>query len=99
LETTALGLGELARRRQRMDPGAPEGFVGIDVSQPGHRPLVEERSFDRRALAGQALAEGARPEATKQGLRAETSAQVVVQLPRLEQQPRTEAADVAIDDV
>jgi hypothetical protein len=48
-----VGLGQLAARAQRVDPGQMEGFVGIDVAQARHDHLVKEQGLHRRSPPGQ----------------------------------------------
>ena len=41
--------GEPARRAQRMDPGAEQRLVGVDVADAGDLALIEQERLDRRA--------------------------------------------------
>src|SRR5438477_12443366 len=91
--------GEFARRPMRVDPRAPERLVDVDVSHPGQRALVEQRRLDRGAAAGQAPAELCGREFVRERLRTEALVEVGVELSGLEQQPGSEAPDVAIRNV
>ena len=82
-----------------MDSCEPEGFVGVDVPDPGHRPLVEERRLDRSAATLEPAAERRRREGSLERLAADPGGEVVVELAGLEQEPRAEAPHVAIGDV
>ena len=48
---------ETAGAAQRMQPAPPEGFVDVDVPEPGDRPLVEEGRLERGPAALQAQTE------------------------------------------
>jgi hypothetical protein len=82
-----------------MDPCPPERLVGVDVPEARGRALIEERSLDRRAAAGEPARERPRREAGFQGLVADARLEVRVQLARLEHQPRAEAPYVSVRDV
>src|SRR4051812_32121361 len=49
VQAANLGGPQRQRRPQRVDLGAPEGLVDVDVPHPGERPLVEERGLHRCA--------------------------------------------------
>ena len=82
-----------------MDARAPERLVDVDVPQAGERALVEQRGLDRRAPLREPLAEPRRGEERVERLVAEPRREVRLELARLEQQPRAEAAHVAVGDV
>src|SRR6185503_1185820 len=91
---------ERPRRAKRMDPRPPQRLVRIDVPHSRGRSLVEESSLDRGAAPFQRPGERARGEAPLERLAAETPRrEVVLQLPRLEESPRSETANVTIGDV
>src|SRR6185312_12830949 len=90
--------GEVAGRPQRMDPRMPERLVGVDVPEPGDGPLVEDRGLDRRLPAGESLREVGGREPSTERLRPEPYTQVRLGLILVEQEPRTEAAEVAVGD-
>src|SRR5215211_6719233 len=46
MQARELACPQLARRRARMDPGAPERLVGVDVPDPGDSALVEKECLD-----------------------------------------------------
>ena len=98
------GAGELVgvealRRTERMDLRAPERLVDVDVPEPANGALVEQRSLDRRAPSLERSASARGREAASQWLRAELGVEVRLDLARLEEQPRAEAAHVAVGDV
>jgi hypothetical protein len=82
-----------------MELRPPEGFVDIDVSEPGDGALIEERRLDRRAATLDPLSEPARREDPLERFDAESLFEIVVELAGLEQLPRAEPANVAIRDV
>ena len=90
---------EALRGSERMDPRAPERLVDVDVPHPGERALVEQRRLHRRPPPAEAFAEPGGGEERVERLVAETRGKVRVDLARLEQLPRAEAADVAVRDV
>ncbi len=69
-------------------PRVPERLVGVDVPEPGDRPLVEERRLHRRPPAGEPRAEVARREARPSGSGPSRAARYALELPRLEQLAR-----------
>ena len=77
----------------------PERLVDVDVPEPGERALVEQRRLERRAAAREPLAEARAVKAAHERLRAQTRAEVRLELAGLEQQPGAEAAHVAVADV
>src|ERR1051326_9082163 len=83
---------ELARGPQRVDAGAPERLVHVDVPESGEGPLVEQRSLHRRLAVRQARGEGLRRERATQRLTAEAPCEVRAEPPRLDQPTRSEAA-------
>jgi len=82
-----------------MDLRPPERFVDVDVPEPRHRALVEQRRFDRCAPALESLREPARREGALEWLETLPLFEVRRQLGFLDQLPGAEAADVAICDV
>jgi len=84
---------------KRMDLSPPERFVDIDVPEPSHRSLVEQRSLDRCATAFESLCEPPRREGALERLETQPLFEVRLQLGCLEQLPGAEAANVAICDV
>ena len=91
---------ELAGRDERMNPGVPERLVGVNVPDPRRRPLVEQRRLDGCPTSGERPAEPLGREGPAERLDAQaTGGEVVVELPRFEQLPRSETADVPIHDV
>ena len=82
-----------------MDPRAPQRLVDVDVPEPCHGSLVEQRCLDRGTTPLQALREPARVEAALEWFDPHLSRQVRLELARLEQEPRAEAPDVAIRNV
>jgi hypothetical protein len=99
VQAAGLVLVELARRPQRVDARPPERLVDVDVPHAGERALVEERSLDRRAAAGETGGKRACGERARERLRAEASCEVRLELAGLDEQPRAEPADVAVGDV
>src|SRR5918994_313243 len=71
---------EQAGRAERMDARPPEGLVGVDVPEPRHRALVEDRGLHRRSPAGQALER----EPALERLLAEAGAEVGLDVPSVE---------------
>ena len=43
------GVVQVARPRERMHAGQEQGFVGVDVAQPGGHALVQQHALERRA--------------------------------------------------
>ena len=81
-----------------MDLRPPEGFVDVDVPEPRHRSLVEQRSLDRCAAAFESLCEPPRRERTAERLDPEALFEIRLELACFQQLPGAEAADVAISD-
>src|SRR3954467_12146685 len=81
-----------------MDTRAPERLVDVDVPEAGERPLVEESRLDRRLSIREPCRERLRRERPPQRLAPETRAQVRIELARLDEEPRAEASDVAVND-
>jgi hypothetical protein len=99
MQRTQLVVVQPARRTQRMDARAPEGFVGVDVPDAGEAALVEDRRLHGRAPAGEGLGEASCRERRSQRLAAKAGVEVRLDLVRLGQEPCAEAADVAVDNV
>ena len=99
VEAADLRLEQPAGRAQRVDARPPERLVGVDVSEPGDRALIEHGSLDGRAPAAEPIAEIARCERCRERLGTEPHGQIRRQLVGLEDDPRPEAANVAVDDV
>src|SRR5205085_8518032 len=59
------------REASRRDARAEERLANIDVSEPGDDPLIEQRGFDRRHLAGERRSEIGAVEFGFERLRAE----------------------------
>src|SRR5207253_9535442 len=77
----------------------PQGLVGVDVPHPGKCALVEERSLEGRAPAGEAHAEAGGREERVERLVADARSEVRLRLPRLEQEPRAEASDITVSNI
>jgi hypothetical protein len=90
---------ELTGRPKRMDLRAPERLVGIDVSHPGKRALVQKRCLDGSAAAGKPICEPSSGESALERLAAEAFRQVRLELVGLHDEPGAEPANVAIRDV
>src|SRR6185436_4081060 len=87
-------------RAKRVDPRPPQRLVRVDVPHPCGGSLVEEGRLDRSAAPLKRPGERARGEAALERLAAQAPRrEVVAQLPRFEQSPGSEAADVAIGDI
>jgi len=82
-----------------MDSSAPQSLVRIDVPHAGDCSLVENRRLDGSSTPTQALGKVLRPVRLGERLSPDAGIDVGVDLVRLEQQPRSEAADIAIADV
>ena len=87
----------LAGDAERVQPRVPERLVDVDVPEPGDGALVEQRGLERGSPAGEPLAERLRGEPAER-LLPHLRGQVRLELAGLEQQPRAEAAHVAVDD-
>jgi len=87
---------ESGRRPQRVEPCPPQRLVDIDVPHPGEGALVEERGLERGAATGEPLAEACGGEERVQRLVPDLRGQVGLHLPRFEQEPGAETADVPI---
>ena len=85
-------------RGERVDAGAPERFVCVDVPDAGEPALIEDRRLDG-ASGWRALGEAAAREALLERLGADPHREVRLELPRLEEQPRAEPPDIAVGDV
>src|SRR3954470_13532078 len=86
-------------RPERVDPRTPERLVDVDVPHAGKRPLVEEGRLDRRTPPRELRAEPRSREQGMERLLPDLLVEIGLELARLEQQPRAEAADVAIRDI
>ena len=85
--------------RAGMDAGAPERLVDVDVPEPGHGALVEQRGLHGRLAAAQPLRQVARGEGVAERLGAEAGVEVRLGVERIGQQvPGAEAADVGVDE-
>jgi hypothetical protein len=83
-----------------MDARAPERLVGVDVPDSGGGALVEKRRLDRSLSTGEHALELRGRKAALEGLPPQPPlCEVLLALPRLEQRPRAETADVAIGNV
>ena len=82
-----------------MDLRAPQRFVDVDVPEPCHRSLVEERSLDRCAAAFELPTEPSRRERSLERLDPESVIEVRLELAGLEQLPGAKSADVALCDI
>jgi hypothetical protein len=98
-QTRELVLVERACGAKRVDLRAPQRFVDVDVPEPCHRSLIEERSLDRRAAAFELLTEPSRRERSLERLDPEPVIEVRLELPGLEQLPGAKSADVAIREI
>ena len=76
----------------------PQGLVRVDVPEAGDRALVEDCRLERRAPAGEASGEECSREAAAERLGAVLHLEQVLGVLRLGEQPRAEAARVAIRD-
>src|SRR6266540_1441707 len=99
VERAELGRLQRSGRPQRLDARPPERLVRVDVPQPGHGALVEDGRLDGGAPVAQALSEEAGREGGSERLRAVLDREIRLELTRLEQQPGSEPAHVAIGDV
>jgi len=99
VEPPQLGTVEARCRAEWVELRPPQGLVGVDVPHPGKCALVEERSLEGRAPAGEAHAEAGGREERVERLVADARSEVRLRLPRLEQEPRAEAPDITVSDV
>ncbi len=90
---------QVGRGRERMDPRPPERLVGVDVPDARDRALIEDRRLDRRAPARELSREVLGLVGRRERLPPDPRVDVGVHFGRLEQEPRAEAADVAVGDV
>ena len=90
---------EALRRTQRVDLRPPQGLVDVDVPHARERSLVEQRRLDRGASTCEQPAEACCGEERVERLLAEARREVRVELAGLEEQPRSEAAHIAVGDV
>jgi hypothetical protein len=98
-QTRELVLVEHACRAKRVDLRPPQRFVDVDVPEPGHRSLIEERSLDRCAPAFELLTKPSRRERSLERLDPESLFEVGLELTGLEQLPGTEPAHVAVRNI
>jgi hypothetical protein len=98
-QTRELVLVERASGAKRVDLRAPQRFVNVDVPEPCHGSLIEERSLDRRAPAFELLTEPPRRERSLERLDPESVIEVRLELPGLEHLPGAKSADVAIREI
>ena len=84
---------ERAGRPLGMELRVPERLVDVDVPEPGERPLVEQRRLQRGAPPLQPLAQALRREGRDERLVADPGVEELLELARLEQQPRPEPLD------
>jgi hypothetical protein len=82
-----------------VDLRAPQCFVDVDVPEPGHRSLIEERSLDRGAAAFELPTEPSRRERSLERLDPESVIEVRLEFAGLEQLPGAEAAHVAVRNI
>ena len=82
-----------------MEAREPQRLVDVDVPEPRHRPLVEERRLYGRLAVFQPPGEEAGGKAPLERLGTDLDREVRLELPRLEQEPRAEAPDIPIADV
>jgi hypothetical protein len=99
VECADLASIELAGRSPRIDPRAPERFVGVDISDSGERSLVEERCLDGSLPPRESLAEIGCGKSASQRLEAEARRQIGLQLVRSKHEPGSEPPDIAVPDV
>ncbi len=66
-----LCLLEPVRAPQRVQPGAEQGFVGVDVAQPGDDRLVKQQRFELPRAAAQFSIQARDREAAGEGLDAD----------------------------
>ena len=90
---------ELVRGRERMHLRAPQRLVRVDVAHAGDGALVEQRCLDRCATVRQPVREVVRAVCAVERLAPDTRVDVRVHFGRLEQEPGSEAPDVAVGDV
>ena len=90
---------ELGGGTERVEPRAPQRLVDVDVPHSRKGALVEQRRLERRAAARESLSEPCRREQRIERLVADSSREVRLCLPGLEQQPRAEAPHVAVRNV
>ena len=99
MESLELVGAKLPRGAPGMDPRPPERLVGVDVPDAGEAALVEDCRLDGRTATGERLRKAFRGEAPFEWLASDTGGQVGVELLRLDEKPRAEAADVSVRDV
>jgi hypothetical protein len=77
MEASNFGWIEGASRAQRVNSGAEERLVGVNVSDAGDRFLVEKHGLDRRTATSEEFRQASRGERPRQWLPAESLAEVV----------------------
>jgi hypothetical protein len=82
-----------------VDLCSPQRFVDVDVPEPRHRSLIEERSLDRRAAAFELPTEPSCCERPLERLDPESLFEVRLELAGLEQLPGAEPAYVAVRNI
>ena len=55
MQATNFGVGQLIRCPGGMEAGIPQGFIDIDVAQPGQEVLVQQQGFELAAVRGQSF--------------------------------------------
>jgi len=90
---------EAPRLAQRMHTCPPEGFVGVDVADPGKGPLIKDRRFHRRTPLGEPGAEISCTKRGLEGLTADSLIDVGSHVAGFQQEPRTKPPDVTVGDV
>ena len=98
MERADLAGVEAPRLAQRMDAGAPERLVGVDVPDARDGALVEDRRLDRCAASGQPRGELSRREGGIERLRPEARGEIRLDLVRLEQEPGAEPPHVPVGE-
>jgi hypothetical protein len=98
-QTRELVLVERPCGAKGVDLRAPQRFVDVDVPEPCHRSLIEERCLDRCAAAFELPAEPSRRECSLERLDPESVIEVGLELAGLEQLPGAKSADVAICEI
>jgi hypothetical protein len=91
--------GEIACNPERMNAGIPKSLVCIDVPDPRHDPLVEQRGFDEPPSPFQPVGELPRGEAWAKRLDTKSRRQVLVELVALEHEPGAESPNVTVGDI
>jgi hypothetical protein len=90
---------QISRRPQRIEAGAPQRLVDVDVPQPRNGALVEQSCLERGAAAREALSETRSGEERVERLVPHSSREIRLCLAGLQQEPGAEAAHVSVRDV